>query len=177
MLVTGSLVGFAYAMEFFIAYYSGNDYERFHFLVNRPFGPYNWAWLMMVSCNVLVPQVFWFKKARTSIPIMFIASVLINVGMWFERFVIIVLSLHRDFLPSSWGMYHPTLVDIFTYLGTLGFFFTCFLLFIRWIPMVAISEVKGVLPEADPHYGHDAHHAVKEPARPVAAEAALVPGE
>ena len=151
ILVTGSLVGYAYTMEFFIAYYSGNDYERFLF-VNRYFGPYWWAGWTMFSCNVLSPQVFWFKRFRTSIPVMFVVSILINIGMWFERFVIIVTSLHRDFLPSSWGYFRPTLVDIFTYAGTLGLFFTAFLLFIRWIPMIAIAEVKGVLPEADPHY-------------------------
>ena len=151
MLTTGSLVGYAYAMEFFIAWYGGNEYELFVFK-NRAFGPYAWAYWTMISCNVITPQIFWFKRFRTSIPVMFVASILINIGMWFERFVIIVTSLHRDFLPSSWGYYRPTLVDIFTYLGTIGLFFTCFLLFIRWIPMVAISEVKGVLPEADPHH-------------------------
>jgi molybdopterin-containing oxidoreductase family membrane subunit len=148
-------------MEFFIAWYSGNDYELFCF-TNRATGPYWWAYWTMISCNVIVPQTFWFKKARTSIPWMFVASILINVGMWFERFVIIVTSLHRDYIPASWGMYRPTLVDIFTYCGTLGLFFTAFLLFIRWVPMIAIAEVKGVLPEADPHFeeemkghGHD----------------------
>jgi Ni/Fe-hydrogenase subunit HybB-like protein len=167
MLVTGSLVGYAYAMEFFIAWYGGNEYEWFVFK-NRAGGPYAWAYWTMISCNVLSPQVFWFKKFRTSIPVMFVVSILINIGMWFERFVIIVTSLHRDFLPSSWGYFRPTLIDIFTYAGTLGLFFTAFLLFIRWIPMIAIAEVKGVLPEADPHFegrsgesghGHGAKHA------------------
>jgi molybdopterin-containing oxidoreductase family membrane subunit len=158
MLVTGSLVGYAYCMEFFIAYYSGNEYERFLFL-NRYFGPMWWAGWTMFSCNVFAPQVFWFKKMRTSIPVMFVVSILVNIGMWFERFVIIVTSLHRDFIPSSWGSFRPTPVDICTYLGTLGLFFTAFLLFIRWIPMIAIAEVKGVLPEADPHNEpHDDHH-------------------
>jgi Ni/Fe-hydrogenase subunit HybB-like protein len=160
MLTTGSLVGYAYAMEFFIAWYSGNEYERFVF-INRATGPYAWAYWTMVSCNVLSPQVFWSKKLRTSIPVMFVVSILINIGMWFERFVIIVTSLHRDFLPSSWGYFRPTLIDIFTYLGTLGLFFTLFLLFIRWVPMIAIAEVKATLPEADPHYdpneAHDDH--------------------
>jgi molybdopterin-containing oxidoreductase family membrane subunit len=158
MLVTGSLVGYAYGMEFFIAWYSGNEYELFTF-VNRATGPYWWAYWTMISCNVLSPQVFWFKKLRTSIPVMFVVSILINIGMWFERFVIIVTSLHRDFIPGSWGMYRPTLVDIFTYLGTLGLFFTAFLLFIRWVPMIAIAEVKAILPEADPHYEHEKHEA------------------
>jgi molybdopterin-containing oxidoreductase family membrane subunit len=123
----------------------------------------------------LSPQIFWFKRFRTSIPVMFVVSILVNIGMWFERFVIIVTSLHRDFLPSSWGYYRPTLVDIFTYAGTLGFFFTAFLLFIRWVPMIAIAEVKGVLPEADPHFGHDEPHgeagASGSHAAPAAAEA------
>ena len=162
ILVTGSLVGYAYAMEFFIAWYGGNEYERFLFVQNRMQGPMAWAYWIMISCNVLSPQVFWFKRFRTSIPVMFVVSILVNIGMWFERFVIIVTSLYRDFLPSSWGWFRPTLVDIFTYAGTLGLFFTAFLLFIRWIPMIAIAEVKGVLPEADPHHDaaeHDAHEA------------------
>ncbi len=156
MLVTGSLVGYAYAMEFFIAWYGANDYEWFVFK-NRAAGPYAWAYWTMISCNVISPQLFWFKRFRTSIPVMFVVSIFINIGMWFERFVIIVTSLHRDFLPSSWGYFRPTLIDIFTYGGTLGLFFTAFLLFIRWVPMIAIAEVKGVLPEADPHHegGHD----------------------
>lgn len=154
MLVTGMLVGYAYAMEFFIAWYSGNEYEWFVFR-NRATGPYAWAYWIMVGCNVLSPQVFWWKRFRTSIPVMFVVSILINIGMWFERFVIIVTSLHRDYLPSAWGYFRPTLIDIFTYAGTLGLFFTLFLLFTRWIPMIAIAEVKGVLPEADPHAGHE----------------------
>jgi Ni/Fe-hydrogenase subunit HybB-like protein len=173
MLVTGSLVGYAYAMEFFIAWYGGNEYEWFVFK-NRAGGPYAWAYWTMISCNVLSPQVFWFKRFRTSIPVMFVVSILINIGMWFERFVIIVTSLHRDFLPSSWGYFRPTLVDIFTYAGTLGLFFTAFLLFIRWIPMIAIAEVKGVLPEADPHHDADEHAAHDAPGhvhQPAAAEA------
>ena len=150
-LATGSIVGYAYAMEFFIAWYSGNPNEQFHFL-NRALGPYQWAWIPMVSCNVLVPQLFWFKSVRKNLFIIFIISILVNVGMWFERFVIIVLSLHRDFIPSNWGYYHPSPVDICTYIGTFGLFFTCFLLFLRFLPMIAISEVKGVTPQSDPHH-------------------------
>ena len=104
MLVTGTMVGYAYATEFFTAWYSGNPYELFTFL-NRALGPYAWAYWIMVTCNVISPQIFWFKKARTSIPILFVVSIVINIGMWFERFVIIVTSLHRDFLPSSWGYF------------------------------------------------------------------------
>ena len=174
MLVTGSLVGYAYTMEFFIAYYGGNEYERFLFL-NRYFGPMWWAGWTMFSCNVFAPQLFWFKRFRTSIPVMFVISILVNIGMWFERFVIIVTSLHRDFLPSSWGEFRPTPVDICTYLGTLGLFFTAFLLFTRWIPMIAIAEVKGVLPEADPHHdstGHAHEGLVANANQPAAEEAA-----
>ncbi len=152
MLATGSLVGYAYAVEFFIAWYSGNQYEKYVFL-NRALGPYWWAYWTMITCNVVVPQLFWFKKLRTSIPVMFTISILINIGMWFERFVIIVTSLHRDYLPSSWGYFSPTLIDILTYLGTIGLFFTLFLLFIRWVPMIAMAEVKAVLPGAQPHAG------------------------
>ncbi len=158
ILLTGSLVGYAYAMEFFIAWYGANDYERF-LSMNRAFGPYWWAYWTMITCNCVLPQLFWFKKMRTSIAVSFVISITVNIGMWFERFVIIVTSLHRDFLPSSWGYYRPTLIDIFTYAGTISFFFTAFLLFIRWVPMIAIAEVKGVLPEADPHHGHDDGHA------------------
>ena len=144
ILATGMIVGFAYATEFFIAWYSANQYERFIFL-NRAFGPYWWAYWTMVSCNVIAPQFFWFKKLRTSIPVMFVLAIFINIGMWFERFVIIATSLHRDFLPSSWGYFQPTWVDIGTFVGTMGLFLTLFLLFLRFLPMIAISEVKGVL--------------------------------
>jgi molybdopterin-containing oxidoreductase family membrane subunit len=150
-LATGSIVGYAYTMEFFIAWYSGSPMEAFHFL-NRALGPYQWAWLLMVIPNVVVPQVFWFKKCRQTLWFVFIVSIIVNVGMWFERFVIIVIGLHRDFLPSSWGYFSPSKVDICTYIGTFGLFFTCFLLFIRFLPMIAISEVKGVIPQADPHH-------------------------
>jgi molybdopterin-containing oxidoreductase family membrane subunit len=150
-LATGSIVGYAYGMEFFIAWYSGNPYERFAF-INRALGPYWWSYWIMISCNVIVPQLFWSKKVRTNMVIVFILSILVNIGMWFERFVIIVTSLHRDFLPSNWAMYQPTWVDVTTYVGTFGLFFTFFLLFMRFLPMIAISEVKGVTPQADPHH-------------------------
>ena len=155
MLVTGSLVGYAYAMEFFIAWYSGNEYERYVF-INRATGPYWWAYWTMISCNVISPQLFWSKRLRTSIPVMFAVSIVINIGMWFERFVIIVTTLHRDYLPSSWGMFSPTLIDIGCYVGSLGLFFTLFSLFIRWIPMIAMFEVKAALPGAQPSHGHHA---------------------
>ncbi len=150
-LATGSIVGYAYGMEFFIAWYSGNPYERFAF-INRAFGPYGWAYWIMISCNVLTPQFFWFKRIRTNMIIVFILSIFVNIGMWFERFVIVVTSLHREFLPSNWSYYSPTWVDVCTYLGTFGLFFTFFLLFIRFVPLIAIAEVKAVTPQADPHH-------------------------
>jgi polysulfide reductase-like protein len=158
MLVTGSMVGFAYATEFFVALYSGNEYERYAF-INRATGPYWWAYFIMLSCNVLSPQLFWFKRLRTSVPVMFVVSILINIGMWFERFVIIVTSLHRDYLPSSWGYFRPTIVDIGCFVGSLGLFFTLFALFIRWVPQVAMFEVKAILPGAQP--GHPLRHQVE----------------
>jgi molybdopterin-containing oxidoreductase family membrane subunit len=156
MLVTGSMVGYAYAMEFFTSWYSANPYELFTFM-NRAFGPYAWAYWTMVSCNVIVPQLFWSKKLRTSIPFMFVASILINIGMWFERFVIIVTSLSRDFLPSAWDHYTPTKWEVMTMIGSFCLFFFLFLLFLRFLPMVSMSEVKGVLPQA--HVKGVKHHA------------------
>ena len=163
ILVTGCMVGYAYAMEFFIAWYSGAMYEKFAF-INRAFGQYWWAYWIMVSCNVITPQLFWFKRIRTSIPIMFVLSIFVNVGMWFERFVIIVTSLANDFLPTSWDLFTPTWVDIGTMVGAFGLFFTLFLLFCRFLPMIAIAEVKAIMPQADPHgagagkHGHDHSH-------------------
>jgi len=150
ILVTGTIVGFAYITEFFMAWYSGVQYEQYAFL-NRAFGPYAWAYWIMMSCNLISPQLFWSKKLRRSIPVMFALSIVVNIGMWFERFVITITSLHRDFLPSSWGYFSPTWVDVLTFVGSFGLFFTLFLLFLRFVPMVAIAEVKGVMPEADPH--------------------------
>jgi molybdopterin-containing oxidoreductase family membrane subunit len=141
MLVTGMMVSYGYLMEHFIAWYSGNPYEAFVF-VNRATGPYRAIYFTMLFCNVVVPQAFWWRKARTNIAWLWIASLLINVGMWTERFIIIVTSLHRDFLPSSWGMYAPTWVDWSIYLGTLSFFGLLFLLFLRFVPAVAVTEVK-----------------------------------
>jgi molybdopterin-containing oxidoreductase family membrane subunit len=156
ILATGCMVGYAYGMEMFIAWYSGAMYEQFAFL-NRAFGQYAWAYWIMVSCNVIVPQIFWFKWARTNIAVMFIVSLLVNVGMWFERFVIIVSSLANDYLPTSWGYFKPTWVDFGTLIGSFGLFMTLFLLFIRYLPVIAIAEVKGVMPEANPHAGHGGH--------------------
>ena len=144
LLTTGLLVAFAYSTEVFIAWYSGNRFERFTFW-NRAFGPYAWAYWLMVFCNIVVPQMFWFARARRSEALLFVGAILVNVGMWFERFNIIVISLHRDYLPSSWSMYVPTIVEIGILLGSFGLFFTCFLLFVRMAPVVAFHEVKHTL--------------------------------
>src|SRR5213078_1830343 len=133
-LATGSIVGYAYAMEVFVAWYSGNPYEQFAFW-NRAFGPFGWGFWIMISCNVITPQLFWVKAIRRNLIVVWILSIFVNIGMWFERFVI-VMSLHRDFLPSNWGFYAPTWVDIWTYIGTFGLFFTFFLLFVRFLPMI-----------------------------------------
>jgi len=147
-LATGTMVGYAYAMEFFIAWYGANPFEGFAF-INRAFGHYAWAYWIMVSCNVISPQLFWFKGVRENTSLVWVISIFVNVGMWFERFVITVTSLARDFLPSSWGYYSPTVVDIFTYFGTFGVFSFFFLLFIRFVPLMAIAEIKAVTPQAD----------------------------
>jgi molybdopterin-containing oxidoreductase family membrane subunit len=150
VLATGCLVGAAYATEVFVALYCGNSYEQF-MMFNRMAGPYGWGYCIMVACNVLTPQLFWFPAVRRSLPAVFIICLLVNVGMWFERFVIIVTSLHRDFLPSSWASYMPTSIELATLLGSFGLFFTCFLLFCRVLPMINIAEVKSVLPN---HHDH-----------------------
>jgi Ni/Fe-hydrogenase subunit HybB-like protein len=154
MIATGLMVGGAYGIELFTAWYSGNAAEWFTFR-NRIFGEYSWAYFMMVSCNVLVPQFFWFKKCRTNPWIVVILSILINVGMWFERFVIIATSLARQAMPGMWGYFSPTRWDILTLIGSFGLFFTLFLLFVRFLPIVAMAEVKAVSPEA--HAGKDHH--------------------
>ena len=150
-LATGSIVGYAYIMEYFIAWYSGNPNERWTFF-HRLFGTYWYGGWAMLMFNALTPQIFWFKWARRNLILVFIVSILVNVGMWFERFMIVVGSLHQDFVPANWGYYRPTWVDVCTYAGTFGLFFTCFLLFVRFLPLIAASEVKGVTPQANPHH-------------------------
>ncbi|MEI7602098.1 MAG: NrfD/PsrC family molybdoenzyme membrane anchor subunit [Opitutae bacterium] len=150
ILATGTMVGYAYATEFFIAAYSGNAYEKFAF-INRAFGQYAWAYWIMVSCNVITPQLFWFKKIRENHSLVWIICLFVNVGMWFERFVITVTSLANDYLPSSWGYYSPTIVDIFTFFGTFGFFSVLFLLFVRFFPLLPMAELKMVSPHSDIH--------------------------
>ncbi|KAA3439138.1 NrfD/PsrC family molybdoenzyme membrane anchor subunit [Rufibacter hautae] len=142
--LTGSIVGVAYITEFFIAWYSGVEYEQYAF-INRATGPYWWAYWSMMTCNVITPQLFWFRSIRRSLTATFIISIFVNIGMWFERFVIIVTSLHRDFLPSSWVMFSPTSIDVGIYVGTIGLFFTLFLLFAKFFPVVNMAEVKSIL--------------------------------
>lgn len=144
IIVTGSIVGVAYLTELFISWYSGVTAEQYAFL-NRATGPYAWAYWIMMTCNVISPQLFWVRKIRTSIVASFILSIIVNIGMWFERFVIIVTSLHRDYLPSSWAMFHPTFYDVGTFLLTIGFFFTCFLLFAKYFPVINMTEVKSIV--------------------------------
>src|SRR5450432_3474600 len=171
ILLTGSIVGYAYTMELFIAWYGGNPFEwaafRHRYALPKPFphllpwfgsdhpAPYWWAYYAMMSCNVISPQIFWFKRNRNNLIVVFIVCMFVNAGMWFERFVIIVTSIAQDFLPSAWRMYHPSWVEIWTFIGTFGIFLSLFLLFMRYLPMIAMSEVKVVLPESDPH--HEAH--------------------
>ena len=153
-LATGTIVGYAYGMEFFIAWYGANPYEGFAF-INRAFGQYAWAYWIMITCNVFTPQFFWFKSIRRNTALVWVLSIFVNVGMWFERFVIIVTSLARDFVPSSWGYYSPSVVEIFTFFGTFGVFSVLFLLFIRFLPVMPMAEIKAVMPQGDPH-GHPA---------------------
>ncbi len=147
IIATGSIVGIAYITELFISWYSGVEYEQFAFM-NRATGPYWWAYWIMMTCNVISPQLLWIKKLRRNLVFTFFLSIVINIGMWFERFVIIVTSLHRDYLTSSWTMYKPTIVEVGLFVGTLGFFFAMFFLFIRVFPVIAIAEVKSVLKSA-----------------------------
>ncbi|MBN2446529.1 MAG: polysulfide reductase NrfD [Phycisphaerae bacterium] len=154
ILAMGTVVGYAYVMEFFIAWYSGNATEFFAFK-SRALGPYAWAYWIMVCCNVIAPQFHWFNRVRTNIWAMFAIAMAVNVGMWFERFVIVVTSLSSDFLPSSWDYYRPTLIDILTLAGSFGVFFMMFLLFCRYLPMVAMAEVKTVMPQLGKSHHHD----------------------
>ena len=156
-LVTGMIVCYGYLAEFIFAYYSGNPYEQFAILENRPKGPYNWAWIMLICCNFAAIQPLWFKWVRQRPVLLWIISFIISIGMWLERFVIVVMSLHRDFLPSSWDRYRGTIWDWGLYLGTIGFFFSLMFLFVRFVPMIPMSELKVLLPEAKVK-GADGHH-------------------
>jgi Ni/Fe-hydrogenase subunit HybB-like protein len=151
ILSTSLIIGYAYVTELFMAWYAGNPFEMYTFK-NRVFGPYGWCFATMVLCNVLLPQLFWLRWFRTTPWVMFLLSICVNIGMWFERFVIVTTTLHRDYLPAAWKMFYPTWVDYLQLIGGFGLFLTLFLIFVRFLPMVAISEVKTCLPEADPHH-------------------------
>jgi Ni/Fe-hydrogenase subunit HybB-like protein len=144
IIITGSIVGIAYITEFFIAWYGQVPAESYAF-INRAKGPYWWAYWSMMTCNVISPQLFWFKKLRTNLVATFVLSIIVNIGMWFERFVIIVTSLHRDYIPSSWTMFHPTRYDIGQYLFTFGIFFTAYLLFSKFFPVINMAEIKSII--------------------------------
>ncbi len=150
MLVTGLIVSYGYMNEAFFAWYSGNNFEQF-MMKNRMFGPYGWAYWLLISINAGVVQLFWFRKVRDNIGLLFVLSIVVNIGMWLERFVIIVTSLHRDFLPSSWAMYYPTRWDFTMYFGTIGLFVSLLFLFIRFLPMISIFEMRTMVPEAKVH--------------------------
>lgn len=151
IIVTGSIVGVAYLTELFISWYSGVEYESYAF-INRFSGPYAWSYWTMMTCNVITPQLFWIKKIRTNLTLTFILSIIVNIGMWFERFVIITTSLHRDYVPSSWTMFHPTWVDVGIFIGTIGIFFFLFLLFARFFPVLAIAELKSIIKVSGEEY-------------------------
>ncbi len=148
ILVTGLIVSYGYMMEAFFGWYSANPYESF-MILNRMKGPYATIYWLLVACNVLAPQAFWFKSMRASIPALLIVAVIVSFGMWFERFIIVVTSLHRDFLPSSWGMYYPTRWDFGMFFGTIGLFISLLFLFLRFLPMISIFEMRTILPQAE----------------------------
>jgi molybdopterin-containing oxidoreductase family membrane subunit len=157
MLVTGLIVGYGYGIEVFMGWYSGNPYEQY-MVANRGMGPYSPAWFALIFCNVITPQFLWFRKIRRSVPLLFTISLIVNVGMWLERYVIVITSLHRDFLPSSWGMYYPTMWDWATYIGTLGLFCCMFFVFLRFLPVISIFEMRELVKEVqeEEHAGvHD----------------------
>jgi Ni/Fe-hydrogenase subunit HybB-like protein len=155
IVLTGSIVGIAYLTELFISWYGQNKYEAWAFFENRAniFSPYGWSYFLMMGCNVLSPQIFWFRKMRRNILVTFFMSIIVNIGMWFERFVIIVTSVYRDYLPSSWSTYYsPTIYEIGFYMGTFGLFFTCFFLFAKFFPVIAIAEIKHILKRSGDNY-------------------------
>ena len=144
MLATGLIVGYGYMMEAFMAWYSGNQYEQY-MILNRMTGPYAFWYWSLIFCNIVTPQVLWSRRVRTSVPALFSVALIVSIGMWLERFIIVVTSLHRDFLPSSWGMYYPTKWDWTTYLGTIGLFVALLFLFIRFLPVISIFEMRELV--------------------------------
>jgi molybdopterin-containing oxidoreductase family membrane subunit len=146
-LATGLIVGYGYIMEAFFGYFSADTYEKY-MIWNRMTGPYAMFYWTLVLCNVITPQFLWFKRIRTNVFVLWCLSIVVNIGMWLERFVIVITSLHRDFLPSSWSMYWPTIWDWLTFTGTIGFFLTCIFLFVRVLPSITIFELRMLLPGA-----------------------------
>jgi len=157
IIVTGSIVGVAYLTELFVSWYSGVEYESYAF-INRFSGPLAWSYWAMMTCNVISPQLFWIKKLRTNLQFTFFMSIIVNIGMWFERFVIIVTSVHRDYLPAAWGEFKATPIDIGLFIGTIGIFFTLFLLFSRFFPVLALNELKTILKVSGESYKNDNKH-------------------
>jgi molybdopterin-containing oxidoreductase family membrane subunit len=175
IVLTGSIVGIAYLTELFMSWYSASEYEWFAFRYNRVdlASPYGWAYYLMMGCNVLSPQIFWFRKMRRNIYVTFFMSIIVNIGMWFERFVIIVTSLYRDYLPSSWSVYYrPTIWEVGFYLGTFGLFFTCYFLFSKFMPVIAIAEIKHILKRSGENYKEKMGRVEQEPVEEFAAEVA-----
>lgn len=164
MLATGLIVGYGYTMEAFFAWYSASFYEK-SMMWNRMFGPYAFFYWLLISINIGLVQLLWFKRVRENTKLLFVMSLIINLGMWLERFVIVVTTLARDFVPSSWGMYYPTFWDYLTYFGTIGLFLTLFFLFIRFVPMIAMFEVRTLLPQAKVDVGHGHGHEAPDSAR------------
>jgi len=154
LLVTSWIVTYSYILEFFMAWYSGDEYEIYHFFVARPFGPWAGIFWTMITCNSLIPQIFWAKRARTNLTVLWFASILVNLGMWCERFVIIVMGLQRDYLPSKWHVFVPRATDWAIYLGTMGFFLLLFLLFLRFVPFIPLAEVKELKHELEHEEKH-----------------------
>jgi len=175
IVLTGSIVGCAYLTELFMAFYSQNQYENYAFFYSRAnfFSPYGWSYWGMMFCNVVSPQIFWFRKLRRNLWVTMFLSIVVNIGMWFERFVIIVTSLFRDYLPSSWGYYYsPTIYEVGFYLGTFGLFFTCYFLFSKYFPVIAIAEVKQILKVSGESYKDKMAKLEEEPVEEFAHSAA-----
>jgi molybdopterin-containing oxidoreductase family membrane subunit len=162
ILLTGTIVGYAYSMEFFMAYYSANKYELQTFQLRGLYGPSVWYYYCMFGFNVFAPQLFWSRWCRHNLWVVMFVCMCVNAGMWFERYVIIVTTLERHLTPGSWRTFSPTWVDIWTFVGTFGLFMMLFLLFLRFLPVIAIGEVKGVLPQSDPHYDPDREKGIQE---------------
>jgi molybdopterin-containing oxidoreductase family membrane subunit len=148
LLATGLIVGYGYMMEAFSAYYSGNPYERF-MILNRMGGPYSVVYWSLVACNIVTPQFLWSRKVRSKVGALFAIAMVVNLGMWLERFVIVVTSLHRDYMPSAWGMYYPTRWDFYTFFGTIGLFLALLFLFIRFLPLISIFEMRTLVNEEE----------------------------